>query len=123
MKILLDTNMLLDCTKYRVDFSAQLHGHELITLSSCFNELEKLGKKRGKAGEAARIALIMARAKGVIIVRSAEKNADAAILRHALREKQSDFAVATNDRALIKSLKKNGIRIIRLREKKKLTEA
>lgn len=119
MKILLDTSLLLDCAKYRVDFSAQLHGHELLTLSSCFNELEKLSARKGRTGEAARIALVMVLAKGVRIVRSAEKNTDAAILSYALREK---CCVATNDRALIKSLKKNGIRIIRLREKKKLIE-
>lgn len=122
MKILLDTNMLLDCVKYRVDFSRELHGHELLTLSSCFNELQKISKKRNKAGGAARIALIMILARGVGVVHSKEKNTDKAILDHALKNRPDEFCVATNDRKLIKALKNNGIKVIRLRQKKKLTE-
>jgi len=125
MKILVDTNMLIYAVKHKVDIFKELHGNELITLSNCFNELAELSRKRGKDGENARVAMIMVLAKGVKVIHSKEKNTDTAIIKYALKHKRSnnnDFAVATNDKKLIKSLKKNGIRIIRLRQRRLLIE-
>lgn len=117
MKVLVDTNFLIDSAKYRIDLFGQLAGHELLTLDRCILELEKLARKKTAYAKSAAVALEMA--KRLKIERGRRRAADAAIVEHAASH---GCAVATNDRELIKSLKKNGIKIIRLRQKRLIIE-
>ena len=118
MKILLDTNFLVLAGK-KVDIYELLSGSELLTLDSCIRELEKLAASRKKDAAAARIAMNVMKGR-VKIIKTEAKNTDSAILGEAKRHKS--LAVATNDRKLIKNLKAHGIRVIRLRQGKMLTE-
>jgi rRNA-processing protein FCF1 len=99
MKILLDTNFLLLPAQFRVDINRLREQGSLATLDACIKELEKLSMVKSR-----RIRIISGRG-----------NADSALLNTA---KRHGFAVATNDRKLIKKLKNNGIRIIRLRQRR-----
>ena len=117
MKVLLDTNFLVDSAKYRIRLDEQLAGHELLTLDKCIRELEKLAQKRTAYAKSAAVALEMA--KRLKIERGRRRTTDAAIVEYAASH---GCAVATNDRELIKSLKKNGIKIIRLRQKRLIIE-
>ncbi len=125
MKIVIDTNMLISAVQYKVDIFEQLQGYELVTLSNCIEELWKIAKGRSKSSTNARIALELIEKNGVMIEKSAEKSTDAAIIKYAMKNRPKDasgFAAATNDRKLIKALKNNGIKVIRLRQRKYLTE-
>lgn len=112
MKVLLDTNFLMLPAQRRVDIYRELKG-KLVTLKSCVRELEELAEGRGRAAIQARVALELA--KGKVRIVDAKGSADKVILSYAAGKK---CAVATNDRKLIKSLKRHGVKIIRLRQGK-----
>jgi hypothetical protein len=116
-KILLDTNFLLIPAQFHVDVFEALkeHGDEFIILSPVAVELEKLSRSAGKKGAEARVALQLIEKKHIKTVAVIEKNTDTALMKYA--EKYS-YAVATNDKKLIKRLRSKGIKIIRLRQKK-----
>lgn len=117
MRILLDTNFLLIPAQFKIDVFEELKRFgEPLTISVCVIELKKLSRKKGKPGEHARIALLLLKKKKIKIVK-AKGEADFALMNHA---KKFNCAVATNDRKLIKALKNNGIKIIRMRQKKYL---
>lgn len=116
MQVLLDTNFLMLPAQHKVDIYKELKG-ELITIKQCITELERLAKGGGKAAVQAKVALHLAKERVKII--RAQGRTDKSIINYAL---QNRCAVATNDRALIKSLKRHNIKIIRLRQKKYLTE-
>lgn len=118
MKILLDTNFMMIPHQFGVDIFEFLKDYEIATLSPCIEELKKLAKKKSDDGTAAKIALKLAKANKVRIIK-AKDAADKAILEYALQEK---CTVGTNDKDLIKALKENDIKIIRLRQKRYLTE-
>ena len=118
MKIILDTNFMMIPHQFGVDIFEFMKEYEMLTVSSCVDELKKLGKKRGDDGLAARIALKLIKDNKIKIIRS-KGPADKSILDYSIREK---CAVGTNDKELIKALKNNGIRIIRLKQKKYLSE-
>lgn len=119
MKVLIDTNFFLLPNQFGIDIFQELGFYDLVTLSSCMEELKRLSAKKSKDGMAAKIALKLIGMKDVDIVAPKAKNCDKAILDYAARE---DCMVATNDKALIKALKSRGVKIIRLKQKKYLTE-
>lgn len=117
MRILLDTNMLLDAIKFRVDIVDEAHRFgEPFTLSTCISELRKIADSRTKEAAQAKMAINLASAIQVIKV---EGGGDRAILSSAAGYK---CLVATNDKNLIKALQSKGIRVLRLRQKKYLAE-
>lgn len=115
MRILLDTNMLLDAVKFHVDIvsEAQKFGRPF-TLNACVSELERISERRNKEAMQAKMALALAKTLPIVM---AEGSADRAILNYSARHR---CAVATNDKNLIKALKSKGIEIIRLRQKRYL---
>jgi rRNA-processing protein FCF1 len=110
MKTLLDTNFLLDIVKFRIS----LDELNFFTLSSCIDELNTIANSRKKDAVHARIALKMMQKKNIKAIKVKEKG-DNAILKYA---RANNCSVATNDRNLIKHLKKLNIQIIRIRQKK-----
>jgi uncharacterized protein len=118
MKILLDTNFLMMPGQFKVDIYQLLKGKELCTLDVCVGELEELSKGKGKSASAAKIALGLLRKNNIKII-NAEGKADDAIVAAA---KGGNYIVGTNDAALMESLKRYGVKILRLKQKKFLSE-
>ena len=116
--VLLDTNFLLAAVQFKVDVFEKIREFgRPIMLSACISELEKLSRKKGKAAEEARTVLTLIKKKKLKVVKTRIKSADSAITDYAVKH---ETAVATNDRKLIKALKKKGIMVIRLRQKRYL---
>ncbi len=116
MRILLDTNFMLLPVQFKLDIYEELRGYELITLDVCIKELKRLSRSKSKSSKI-KVNIARELAKKVRIIESesmGRKSADKKILGYALENK---CAVATNDKALIKSLKAHGIKIIRLRQR------
>jgi len=114
MRVILDTNFLLVPVQFRVDIFKELKGNDLITLDLCVKELQKISKSKRKEASAASIALGLVKKRKIRIIK-AKPPTDSALLNYA---KRNNCTVATNDRKLIKGLKNNKIKIIRLRQKK-----
>jgi rRNA-processing protein FCF1 len=119
MKVLVDTNFLLLPHQFGVDIFEYLKCYDIAVLSPCMMELKKLARKKSRDAVAAKVALQLVKAKNIEIVKSGEKTTDRGILNYAIQE---NCVVATNDKELIKALKKHGIKIIRLKQRKYLEE-
>ncbi len=121
MKFLLDTNFLMIPGQFRVDIFEQLRGFgpaDFYVSELSVRELDKLARGRGRNASHAKVALLLLKSEGVkIIPHGKERNADEAIRRIAKRE---GMAVCTLDRALKASLKRRGVRVVVLRQKKYL---
>jgi len=111
MKVLLDTNFLIDLLKFKVS-TEELSEHELYTISPVVEELKALASKRCKESKYAKLALLLTKEIKVI---ECKGDADTNLLKLA-----GDFVVATNDTALRKKLKERKIKTIYLRGKKRL---
>jgi rRNA-processing protein FCF1 len=117
MKLIFDTNFLIDLARFRIGFEEiENLGEELLTLNSVVKELEKIASSKGKNSKNAKIALKLIELKNIRIIKSKEKNVDKGILKLA----KKNTLIATNDRKLRKILKKRGIKTIYLRKKKKI---
>ena len=118
MKIILDTNFLIDVVRFKIDLD-QLYPlvgrYELFTVSPVFDELSKISGKTSREGKCARIALQLIERRRVEILKVNGK-ADEAILELADRMTM----VATNDIELKKSLKERGAKTIYIRARKYL---
>lgn len=117
MIIILDTNFLIYCVKYKIDLLSELEricpGYKLVVPGSVVAELKGLEEKA--APLAFSILNKFVKQKKVAVIKS-EKSADKAILELA----KAANAVATMDRLLAAKLKKVGKRIIKVRQKKYL---
>ena len=119
MKFLLDTNFFMIPGKFKVDVFSELGKFgrpELYTLTSVVKELEKLSKTGTDKGNA-KLGLELLKKNRVEILVTDDYDADSGIERVAVEE---DFVVCTQDKELIKRLKKEEIRVISLRQKKYL---
>ncbi len=121
-RFLLDANFLVIPSKFKVDVFEQLEEFgpgQLYTLNLVIEELEKLTKGRGRSAAHARMALQLVKRKGVKILHAKGRGADAAIKRLAGK---GYYIVCTQDRALIKALKKKKVHVISMRQKKYLVK-
>ena len=109
MKVLADTNILI-LLGQKIDIFEMLG--DVYTTSSCVKELNKIANSKKNDASAAKIALEFMKNVNIIETNSP---ADNSIKELAEKEK---FAVATNDKMLIKSLEQNNIKIVRLRQGK-----
>ena len=112
MKIILDTNFLIDCAKYHLDYCSELRGHKLYTLDRVVLELEKLIKQ--KKGIHAKLALQILKEKPVKILKTKDKGHVDDILVN-----MEGYAIATNDLNLKKRLK---TKVFTIRQKKYIKE-
>lgn len=131
-KIILDTNFLLIPPRFRVDIFSELEKivnfkYELVILDRSLEELKNIiiTPKKGRKGadrEAAKTALSLVEAykdnKKLNILPS-EGHVDEAIIRMAEADKH--IIVATQDKELKRRLKKEGIRLVVLKQKKYLS--
>ncbi len=118
MKILLDTNFLMDMIRFRVDLDVldeMVGKYELATFSSVKDELRSLSKRTTITGRNAELGLKFIEVNGVQVINSSRRP-DNAILEMAGK----DVIVATNDIALRRKLKSLGMQNIYLKSKKHL---
>jgi rRNA-processing protein FCF1 len=114
--IILDTNILIDILRYKIDIDEiREFDNEIAVLSVTEDELKKISKKHTKDATLARLALKLIKNKNIKILKTKKEYTDRLLLDYA---KLNRCVVATNDRKLIKTLKMNGIKIIRIRQKK-----
>lgn len=118
--LIADTNFLIYLAKYRLFYSFEEYKKELAVPKQVIRELENLSKnaEKGSDKDAAKTALLILREWKSRILES-EGKADNAIISLA---KKNSAKVATMDRLLIKELKKAGITILKLRQKKHFTD-
>jgi len=116
--IIVDTNFLIYLVKYRVVSVLEEHIKEIAVPSAVKKELKALSEKAEKARdrEAAKLALLILDKWKIKEIHS-EGNADDAIIELAVKNRAK---VATMDKMLGKRLENKGIKVIRLRQKKKL---
>lgn len=116
--IAIDTNMLLAIPQFKVDvleMAEELLGKQKVVMpEQVYAELSKFAEKKGKTGREAKIALNLAKKRGVKIVKVGAEDADSALLKLAER----GFIIATNDKALRKSAKRMPARVLYLRKTK-----
>ena len=52
MKVILDTNFLIDSIRFKIDIKSELKGNELFVIESIISEVEKIAKpKKAKVKE------------------------------------------------------------------------
>lgn len=127
-KIIIDTNFLVSAIRFKVDIFSGFQGicdfkYVVCIVDSTIDELEKLaetGKPKDKI--AARISLELIKKKKISITKIPSKNkrvknVDLLILNLI---KKGNFIVATQDKELKSEIRKKGVPIIVLRQKKYL---
>jgi len=121
--VILDTNFLVDCLSWKVDFFSELtrvlsSQFTLVVIDKTVDELDtviKEGKQTERIG--ARLAKqLIAKGRVSIIQTDKKGHTDALILKHATK----DTIVATQDQALKRKLKEKSIPVIVIRQKKYL---
>jgi len=120
LKILLDTNFILNILRYKVDFSVFQdleEKAELFVSSGILREIRSIANKRTKEGRLAMVALKLIENGQIKVVQSFKKEVDEDLIYLAKKE---GFIVATNDKDLKEKLKKENVRVICLRNKKKI---
>lgn len=120
MRFLLDTNFLLIPGKFKVDVFRELEDFgnpELFTIDLVVGELRALASGKGSDSSHARLALDLIKTKSLGILESTGKDTDSEIERIA---SEGGLSVCTQDRGLQKRLRKEGITVIFLRQKRML---
>jgi len=121
--IILDTNFLVDCLAWKVDFFSEIarilpFQHRLAVIDKTLDELETIiikGKQDAKIG--ARIARQLILKKRIGIIRTSRQGCvDALILKTATK----DSIVATQDQNLKRRLRAKGVPIVVIRQRKYL---
>lgn len=118
MRLIIDTNFWIYIAKYGLFDKLREMGIEPVLLGPVKRELESLSKSRGE-GKDASVALEMIKRWNLNVEEVEERVADDAIFRFA---KKSDMKVATMDRELSDRLKKEGIGIMKIRQKRDFLE-
>jgi rRNA-processing protein FCF1 len=106
--------------KFKVDVFAELDklGFSPVVLTCVLGEINKIASSGGKAGSQAKVALAILDIRKPHMI-AARGPTDRALLGRAT---ESGCAIATNDAALISKARKNGITVLRLRQKKYVVE-
>ena len=117
MKVLLDTNFVIDTVRFKIDLdeiSDLIGAHELVTLNTVERELVKISKGASRSAAYARASLKLLKELNIQMLKT-ELRPDDAMVKLA-----DDTIVATNDIELRKRLKSLGKKTIYLKSKKHL---
>lgn len=118
MRVILDTNFMMDCFRYKVDIATifELYpGARMATVVPVVRELKSLAAKKSTHGRYAKVAMKLI--DGFYIIDTKATKADDALLEAA----DKDNIVATNDEKLRKRIKgRKGLKTIYLRGRKEL---
>ncbi len=114
-KLIPDTNLLIYLVRFKI--LDELDKYQLFFVSQIFDELDKLSSKGTfKDKTATKVAIEFLKLKKLDIRKQQGKTDDAII---ALAKKL-EASIGTMDKALARKAKKQGINIIRIRQKKYL---
>ena len=112
MKIVLDTNFMVSCLKFKIDFFDELQGEDIYIVDKTKQELEKLIKgKKAIDKQRAKIILALLKKNKIKEITSKEPTVDDTLA------KLKGYIIATQDKELKKRIK--GKKLI-IRAKKKL---
>ncbi len=114
MKIILDTNFVIDAIRFKIDIFSELEGNELFVLDSLENELKIVEKRGTNDSKLASLARRMIGAKDLKTLKSKEKQTDKSLEFYA----QQGYAIATNDSLLRNLIKEKGGKVLYIRQKK-----
>jgi len=115
MKVILDTNFLIDCIRFKIDLKKELVGNEMFVLDAVIFEIGKIAKRGTKESSLAKLALEFIAKNNFKILETDKRDADESLLAYS-----KDYAIATHDKTLKNKLKKAGAKIIYIRQKKYL---
>ena len=118
MRVLLDTNFLIDLIRFKIDLNEMtdlIGAHQLIILSSVERELTKISQGKSNAASYAKLAQSLIKEHNMEILKSGERP-DNAMVKLA----GGNAIAATNDTELRKRLKALGRKTIYLKSKKHL---
>lgn len=117
MKIALDTNFLIECSKKRVDFFLQLAGMEFFTIQSVVEELSAIADGKTKDAKFAAAARnVLEKLKIFSEPEKTEGDVDASLLELS----KKSFIVATQDKKLREKILKAGGRAALLKANGKI---
>lgn len=100
--------------QFKIDIFSELRGNELFVLDGNITELENLSEGNSRDAIAAKIALDLVKRKDLKVLKSKEKNTDSSLLSYGKQR----YAIATQDVILRDKLKKEGGKVIYIRQKK-----
>lgn len=106
--------------RYRAEFSTFQDiegGVEFFVSSEVLREIKSIANRRTRVGRLALIALKLIDERKIKVVQSLKKTVDEDLVALA---KTKGFIVATNDKNLKERLKRENVRVICLRNKKKI---
>jgi len=119
MRIILDTNFLIDLSRYKIDLeniNMFTGKKEIITLDLVVKELNTIAISRKRDSKYAKLGLKLINLHKIKILPSSEKNVDKALINLG----NKNTIIATNDAELRKKLRSIGVKTIYLRAKKRL---
>ena len=117
MKILMDTNFMMDCFRNRIEMAELFDlfpGARLATIPQVVRELSRLAARKSTNSRQAKVALSLI--DGIEIVDAPEGNTDAVLAELTGK----DVVVATNDEGLRRRISAKGLKTIYLRGRKHL---
>ena len=114
MKIILDTNFLIDCIRFKIDLKSELRGNELFVLDSIIFEIEKIIERGTNESKLAKLALDFINKNDIKMLESKERDTDESLISYS----KKGYVIATHDRALKNRLKEIGAKFIYVRQKK-----
>ena len=119
MRVILDTDFLINCADFGIDYATELRricdfNFEMAIVDKTLDELDKVQEKKKSP---ARLAKTMLEKFGVKVINTAKnKHVDALILDLA----DKDTVVCTQDLELRNKLKEKGIKVVVVRQQKYL---
>lgn len=123
-KIILDTDFLIHCAKFKIDYTAELtrildFKFEPIIIDKTIDELDGvIERSRGKEKDAAKLAKTVLKHKNIEQVKTKkDRIVDVLILNIVNKD---DYVVATMDAELKRELKEKGVPVVVIRQKKYL---
>jgi len=131
MIIIVDTNFLMYVAKYRIDLLSELDSlfmkFEVVIPQKVFSELQKLEKSKGMDKFAASLALEIIEkllSKKKLEIKGIEaRNADDEIVKLVEEmQKKEKIKVCTMDRKLADRVKKLGAGMVKIKQKKRISE-
>ena len=121
--VILDTDFLIHCASFKIDYVEELKrildvSHKLFIIDKTIDELDSIiEKKKGRTKATVKLAKAILKAKKIPKIKTKK---DKIVDELILEKIKKDFIVATMDAELKRKLKKKGIPVVVIRQKKYL---
>jgi rRNA-processing protein FCF1 len=112
MKIVLDTNFLIDCVRFKLDIRKELAGSELYTVESVMPELARLARSKSKESPLAKISMEFV--KGIEKLQSLKQETDDSMIEYS----RLGYVIATHDGVLKGKIRAAGGKVIYIRQRR-----